>query len=275
MGDVVRRDRPCIARADTRFWILDFGLRTEAIRVSLPEAPARGEEFLVDSIHERIEGLPLLVFFAHFVDGIQAPGDFNRLRGIHELLGSDRADRAVRNVGAHIAAMIRESDIVARLDDDRAIVVLPRAFIHDAWELACKICRTVETTPALLPELPDLTLSIGVAEFPACAENIYALLDAADHAVSMARDQGRNQAVAATTPNRTDPANLALVRLERSEGCTEASGRARRSGCRGGGKGRGPKAVVHRPCTPLEAAGVFGVRLSLGGAGGQTKFLFN
>ncbi len=133
----------------------------------------------------------------------------DRLSGIHELLGRDWADRAVRNVGAHIAAMIRDSDIVARLDDDRIIVVLPRALIPDAWNLARKICRTVETTPALLAELPVLTVSIGVAEFPACASNVYALLDAADHALSMARNQGRNQAVAATTLNPTDPVNRA------------------------------------------------------------------
>ena len=133
----------------------------------------------------------------------------DRLSGIHELLGRDCADRAVRNVGAHIAAMLRDSDIVARLDDDRIIVVLPRALIPDAWNLARQICRTVATTPALLAELPVLTVSIGVAEFPACANNVYALLDAADHALSMARNQGRNQAVAATTLNPTDPVNQA------------------------------------------------------------------
>ena len=129
----------------------------------------------------------------------------DRLTGIHELLGKAWADRAVRNVGAHIAAMIRESDIVARLHDDRIIVVLPRALIDDAWTLARKICRTIETAPELLPELSGLTVSIGVAEFPACAENVYSLLDAADHALSMARDQGRNQTVAATTLNATPP----------------------------------------------------------------------
>ncbi|MGZ3432919.1 MAG: diguanylate cyclase domain-containing protein [Isosphaeraceae bacterium] len=133
----------------------------------------------------------------------------DRLSGIHELLGRDWADRAIRNVGAHIAAMIRDSDIVARLDDDRIIVVLPRALIPHAWNLARKICRTVETTPALLAELPVLTVSIGVAEFPACASNVYALLDAADHALRMASNQGRNQAVAAATLNPTDPVNHA------------------------------------------------------------------
>jgi len=46
------RDRVRIAEGQTYdfgFSILDFGLRTEATRVSLPEAPARGEGFIVDS----------------------------------------------------------------------------------------------------------------------------------------------------------------------------------------------------------------------------------
>src|SRR5208337_2497449 len=47
--------------ADFGFSILDFGLRTEATRVSLPEAPARGEGFLVNSLHEgERTGWPLL-----------------------------------------------------------------------------------------------------------------------------------------------------------------------------------------------------------------------
>ena len=76
------RDPVRIAEGPTHdfgFSSLDFGLRTEATRVSLPEAPARGEGFLVNSLHARIEGLPLLVFVAHVVECILAPGDFNRL----------------------------------------------------------------------------------------------------------------------------------------------------------------------------------------------------
>ncbi len=66
------RDPVGIAEGPTHdfgFSILDFGLRTEGTRISLPEAPERGEWFLVDSRHERIEGLPLLVFVAHVVEG--------------------------------------------------------------------------------------------------------------------------------------------------------------------------------------------------------------
>ena len=43
----------------------------------------------------------------------------------------------------------------------------------------------VESRCARFPELPPLTVSIGVAEFPSCATTVYALLDAADHALSL------------------------------------------------------------------------------------------
>ena len=135
--------------------------------------------------------------------------EIDRLGGIRDLLGRDLADRAVRNVGSHIASMIRDSDIVARIEDDRIIAVLPRARIQDGWRVAQEICRSVENRPDLLPGLPGLTVSIGVAEFPACAGTVFALLDAADHALSEARSQGRNQAVPAPTLNPPDPVKLA------------------------------------------------------------------
>ena len=93
--------------------------------------------------------------------------------------------------------MIRASDIVARIDDDRIIAVMPRACLDDAHRLAREICRTVESRCARLPEFPALTVSIGVAEFPACAATVYALLDAADHALFAAQKEGRNRSVLA------------------------------------------------------------------------------
>jgi diguanylate cyclase (GGDEF)-like protein len=130
----------------------------------------------------------------------------DRLSGIHELLGKHRANQAVHNVGVHIIGMIRETDIVAQLDDDRIVVVFPRARIADAVRIGQKICRTIETNSKLLPELPALTVSIGAAEYPSCAESFYALLDAADHALTMAIAQGRNRTVAAALLSDVPPA---------------------------------------------------------------------
>ena len=51
----------------------------------------------------------------------------DRLGGIQELLGPGTADRLVRDVADTLTSLVRASDIVARLDDDRVVAVLPRA----------------------------------------------------------------------------------------------------------------------------------------------------
>jgi PleD family two-component response regulator len=61
--------------------------------------------------------------------------------------------------------------------------------------VAESICRTVETLSARSARLPGLTVSIGVAEYPTCASTLYALLDAADHALAEAQRAGRNRVV--------------------------------------------------------------------------------
>ena len=134
----------------------------------------------------------------------------DRLNGIHELLGRGKADEAVQRTGFQVATMIRESDLVARLDDDRIVVMLPRATVDSALQVAGKICRSIEQNRLILPELPGLTVSIGVASYPACAENVYALLDAADEALSLAKKQGRNRAVAARLLPEASPVESSL-----------------------------------------------------------------
>jgi diguanylate cyclase (GGDEF)-like protein len=123
----------------------------------------------------------------------------DRLKGIRELLGVSQAEKAAHNVGQHIAKTLRASDFVCRIEDERIIAALPRASLRDAWQIAQNLCRTIERSSTLMPELPLLTVSIGVSEFPGCAETVYALLDSADHALTLAQNQGRNRAIAAET----------------------------------------------------------------------------
>jgi diguanylate cyclase (GGDEF)-like protein len=123
----------------------------------------------------------------------------DRLSGIRELLGTGPAEKAARSVGEHIARSLRASDFVCRIEDDRIIAALPRAGLYDACQIAHRMCRTIEKTSTLIPEPPLLTVSIGVSEFPSCAETVYALLDSADHALTLAQNQGRNRVVSAET----------------------------------------------------------------------------
>lgn len=121
----------------------------------------------------------------------------DRLSAVKQLLGKEESDRLVRHVAQIVGTMIRSSDIVARLDDDRVVAVLPRAPRGGAMNVAKKICSNVQTNRAADCEVPWVTVSIGVATYPACADNVYGLFDAADEALAWAQKNGRSQAVLA------------------------------------------------------------------------------
>ena len=63
--------------------------------------------------------------------------------------------------------------------------------------VAEKICRTVQAKRPPDCQTPSVTVSIGVAAFPSCADNVYSLFDAADEALAWAQKNGRSQAVLA------------------------------------------------------------------------------
>src|SRR5262249_27321485 len=101
--------------------------------------------------------------------------EIDRLNGIQELLGRATADRLVRSVGETVASMIRGSDIVVRLDDDRVVAILPRSAGEGALQLGEKICRTVADRCQVVGESPGVsaTVSIGVAAFPRSARSVF------------------------------------------------------------------------------------------------------
>jgi diguanylate cyclase (GGDEF)-like protein len=121
----------------------------------------------------------------------------DRLSAIKQLLGKAESDRLVRHVAQVVGTMIRSSDIVARLDDDRVVAVLPRAPRGGAMHVAEKICGAVQANRPDDCEVPSVTVSIGVATYPSCADNVYSLFDAADEALAWAQKNGRGQAVLA------------------------------------------------------------------------------
>jgi diguanylate cyclase (GGDEF)-like protein len=127
----------------------------------------------------------------------------DRLAGIQELMGRAAVDPLVRHVGETAAALLRSSDIVARLDDDRIVAVLPRATSNDGLFVAERIRHDVAKKNRDAAVMPNVTVSIGVATFPTCAHNVSSLFNAADEALAQARNQGRDQAVLA--PPRAIP----------------------------------------------------------------------
>jgi diguanylate cyclase (GGDEF)-like protein len=122
----------------------------------------------------------------------------DRIATIRALHGPGIADEMVVLVAGTIRGMLRSSDVVARLDESRLIVLLPDAGLGDALRLAETARTAITEVGQAAPGLPILTVSTGVANYPAHAHDAQSLLTVAVQAATAAERQGRDQVVAGT-----------------------------------------------------------------------------
>jgi len=116
--------------------------------------------------------------------------EVDRLAELGRLHGLDAADRAVRRVAEAAAHTLRGSDVVARLDDDRVIVMLPNTGPAAARTVVGVVRSAIAAASHPVGGGPDFTASIGVASFPDDAHDSASLLAAADEATTRARVEG-------------------------------------------------------------------------------------
>jgi diguanylate cyclase (GGDEF)-like protein len=126
--------------------------------------------------------------------------DIDRLAFLANALGAVRADMFVRHMAEAIARTLRGSDVVARLDDDRAVVVLPNTGSADALTVANVVRSALTSACQVLAGPTELSISMGVAWFPEDGHEMIGLLAAADDAMTRARARGCNQIASASPP---------------------------------------------------------------------------
>ncbi|MEO8751904.1 MAG: EAL domain-containing protein [Casimicrobiaceae bacterium] len=122
--------------------------------------------------------------------------DFDHFKRINDTLGHDAGDQLLQAIGQRLSSAVRESDTVARLGGDEFVVILPGLAPEPAmFEIMTVLARVREAFQApfrLADQTPTLTCSIGVALFPADAQDGIGLIKQADTAMYAAKDAGRN-----------------------------------------------------------------------------------
>ena len=120
--------------------------------------------------------------------------DVDRFKTINDSWGHAVGDEALRLVAQALRMQTRPGDLVGRLGGDEFALALIRA---DA-ETAATVVERVRAAIAQLgigPERAKLTLSAGIAEFPAHADDELALIAAADCGLYAAKRAGRDRVV--------------------------------------------------------------------------------
>ena len=126
--------------------------------------------------------------------------DLDRFKLVNDRHGHLVGSRTLRQLARVLASCIRQVDTLARYGGDEFTIVLVDTPLEPARQVAERIRRTVEETPfdggrsgAL-----RLTVSIGVAAYPAHGRTREELLDQADKAMYRAKSLGRNRVCSAS-----------------------------------------------------------------------------
>ncbi|WP_234286717.1 EAL domain-containing protein [Halomonas sp. MCCC 1A11057] len=186
---------------------------------------ARRAEYL--AFHDNLTGLPNRAYFSRLLTkGIQHARrydkqltllflDLDRFKAINDSLGHDAGDELLREVSRRLGRAVRESDTVARLGGDEFVILLPEITEpNQINQVADKILASVSTPFTLVGQEFRITVSIGIARYPADGEDEQTLMKHADVAMYHAKEEGKNNAQYYSEQLKTD--SLERLALESS-----------------------------------------------------------
>lgn len=118
--------------------------------------------------------------------------DLDHFKAINDDFGHMLGDDVLRAVSAIFIRQLRKVDVVCRYGGEEFAIVLPATHGTSAATVADKLRRVVANTE--FPGVPyRVTVSVGVAEFPANGITRDDIVGAADGALYAAKEAGRNQ----------------------------------------------------------------------------------
>ncbi|MBI5075767.1 MAG: sensor domain-containing diguanylate cyclase [Nitrospirae bacterium] len=122
--------------------------------------------------------------------------DIDHFKKYNDQNGHAEGDYLLRELSSLLKKHTRSRDVVARYGGEEFIVMLPNTDKHGAAQYAEKIRKMIEATPFKHREKQPLgfvSVSGGVATFPADGDTIEAVTKLADAALYKSKESGRNR----------------------------------------------------------------------------------
>ena len=162
----------------------------------------RGEQLRHQAVTDTLTGLPNRTGFIERADEALAEArasdtgagvmlmDLDGFKEINDALGHHVGDELLSAVGARIAQLIPNGGTVARLGGDEFALVVTTDGQERLVALAQRVTTALEQ-PFDVGELSlEISASIGIARFPLDGEDMHTLLQRADIAMYLAKDDG-------------------------------------------------------------------------------------
>jgi diguanylate cyclase (GGDEF)-like protein len=119
--------------------------------------------------------------------------DVDNFKRVNDLYGHEVGDHVLRSIAASLSTGVRGVDLVARYGGEEIVMLLGKADVAMAWEVAERMRAVIEgKTIGVGEHLVHVTASFGVASYPETARLGDELFPAADKALYAAKREGRN-----------------------------------------------------------------------------------
>jgi diguanylate cyclase (GGDEF)-like protein len=116
--------------------------------------------------------------------------DLDRFKEVNDTLGHASGDDLLMQAGLRLRAALRESDTVARLGGDEFGVLLPRVVDSAAATSVARKLRKALEEPFTIHGLAlQIEASVGIALYPDHGDDVHSLLQRADVAMYVAKEQ--------------------------------------------------------------------------------------
>lgn len=132
--------------------------------------------------------------------------DVDHFKSYNDAFGHQAGDDALVRVAEILRRSLREVDCAARYGGEEFVALLPETGMEQAAEVAERICETVRRE-AFQGE--QITLSIGVASYPAHGASLESVIGSADGALYQAKRRGRDCVVRADWSQTGQPVAVA------------------------------------------------------------------
>jgi len=127
--------------------------------------------------------------------------DLDHFKQVNDTYGHPGGDAVLRMVGAILRASTRTEDVVCRYGGEEFSIILREQNCEGAWVVAERLRRAIEAATCQLGIFEiKVTASLGIATWWGGDPNEAALVKAADEALYVAKQSGRNRVIPADHP---------------------------------------------------------------------------
>lgn len=119
--------------------------------------------------------------------------DVDRLKLHGEQFGADKGGELLREIATMLTQQVRSFDVLARCGDDAFMLILPQTGREGAVQVAERARASVEQHAFAAAAPGRVTVSAGIATFPADASALQDLVAAVTRALKVAKQLGRNR----------------------------------------------------------------------------------